>query len=298
MKRKSQSKPVGELSERELKRLLRHVYRPSPRGRKALRGRKGVSDGGREWTQGEMQLLGKVRDKEAARLLQRTYVSVRKKRLLLGIRAIPPPHSPWTEEQLKLLGKFTDAEVARRTGFSEKAVFHRRLSLCIPKLDPKCRAWTSSEDALLGLYSDQEVARRTKRPKGGVRARRLLLGIENRFSERVAWTAAERKMLGTAPDDLVADRLGRTKAAVRTHRIRWRIPVNSRFIHRWKRKNWLCWEPCETRTSPNASVFQPAKSRPSGRTKRSFRLFRLTGNGQPPRNACLARCQMRCWQPG
>jgi hypothetical protein len=67
-----------------------------------------------------VQLLGKVTDRELARLLRRSYVSVRKKRLHLGVRALPPSRSPWSSAQLQLLGKFTDAEVARRTGFSER----------------------------------------------------------------------------------------------------------------------------------------------------------------------------------
>ena len=55
-----------QLSVREKKRLLRHAYRPMPRAP----GKRGGGGGGRqEWTQAEMELLGKASDEETARVL-------------------------------------------------------------------------------------------------------------------------------------------------------------------------------------------------------------------------------------
>src|SRR5208282_5442858 len=117
----------NKFSPRELKRLLRHVYKPTP-GVKRKRGG-GGTDGGREWTVREMQLLGTVLDEEAARLLRRSLSSVKTKRLKLRIPSLRPWLRPWTKKELSLVGKMPDAEVARRTGHTELAAAWKRRKL-------------------------------------------------------------------------------------------------------------------------------------------------------------------------
>ncbi|HXA45134.1 MAG TPA: hypothetical protein VNZ25_06485, partial [Candidatus Angelobacter sp.] len=99
-----------------MKRLLGHAFQPKPGVKRNHGG--GGTDGGREWTVSEMQLLGKVLDEEAGRLLRRSISSVKTKRQKLRIPSLRPWLRPWTKKELLLVGKLPDAEVARRTGHS------------------------------------------------------------------------------------------------------------------------------------------------------------------------------------
>src|SRR2546425_13376069 len=69
---------IHSLSERELKRLMSHAYRPPVKAKRAA----GSSASGskRRWTLEELQLLGKFTDKETARRLGRSLYSARMQR--------------------------------------------------------------------------------------------------------------------------------------------------------------------------------------------------------------------------
>src|SRR2546425_12818775 len=112
---KEPPKQPPQFTERELQRLLRHTYRPPQRGGKGRRLRGAGGGGAREWTQNEMELLGKFSDKETARRLRRSFGSVYKTRPRLGIRAHRPLR-PWTKQEARWRGQLPDAEGAPRTG--------------------------------------------------------------------------------------------------------------------------------------------------------------------------------------
>src|SRR5438876_6864938 len=101
------------MSERELQRLLGHAYRPGA-GKSKRSGQGGGRENYQEWTQAELELLGKMTDDAAAKLLKRKVRSVRAKRSALGIPLVPEVF--WTQRELDLLGTMPDEEAASRLG--------------------------------------------------------------------------------------------------------------------------------------------------------------------------------------
>jgi hypothetical protein len=79
--------------------------------------------GGNPWTEEELSMLGKVSDKELARMTGRTIDSVNLQRRRLGIRT---SKYYWKEEDLALLGTKSDKELAQLLGRTTTAVTDKR----------------------------------------------------------------------------------------------------------------------------------------------------------------------------
>src|SRR6266536_4106366 len=134
---------AGQLSERELKRLLGHAYRPG-----ASKRRRPFRDGGgdryQEWT-------GK------------------------------PPTTPgsrkqafWSPAEDALLGTMTDRKLARKLGRSVKAVKGRRQHKRICFL---LKPWRPEDEKVLGTRPDRQIATLLGRTLMNVAQRRRMLGI-------------------------------------------------------------------------------------------------------------------------
>ena len=68
----------------------------------------------KKWTGAEKKLLGQMPDREVAKSLLRSVISVKMQRVRLGILAFPDPESkarPYTAAELALLGKIGRAHV-------------------------------------------------------------------------------------------------------------------------------------------------------------------------------------------
>ena len=104
----------------------------------------------RRWQDWEIELLGKVPDREAVRRTGRTLSAVSTKRVELQIPAIRTRQLPWTPEQIALLGKLPDKEAARLIGCYYSNVARKRLELSIPYAAQQIHYWTTEEEKLLG----------------------------------------------------------------------------------------------------------------------------------------------------
>ncbi len=125
---------MNPTSERELQRLLGHAYRPGA-GKSKRPGRGGGRENYQEWTQAELELLGKMTDDAAAKLLKRKVASVRAKRWALGIPRVPREVF-WTKRELDLLGTMPDEEAASRLGRTLRAVEAKRQQMGRPPFTP------------------------------------------------------------------------------------------------------------------------------------------------------------------
>jgi hypothetical protein len=85
----------------------------------------------RAWTREEDAILGTQRDAALARVLNRTVLSVRTRRLeKTNVRFIKTPKR-WTSKELRLLGRMPDGEVGGRTGRFLASVRNKRVQLGI-----------------------------------------------------------------------------------------------------------------------------------------------------------------------
>lgn len=143
------------------------------------------------WTRARLRLLGKLSDKELARVLGISWRSVRRERLA---RATPPsPHSKylWTKAALKLLGTASDGQVAQRLNISATSVRMKRVMLGISASRAYRRAplWTKEMLTVLkNEIPDIEVATRFNVSVSSVRRKRYELGLRRFSSKRIVWT--------------------------------------------------------------------------------------------------------------
>src|SRR5882672_201506 len=102
-------KIIRAKSDREIARSLRQSHRLLN-----LHRRKRSSVSHRErWTDYELRLLGRIRDEELAKLLQRGVSAVAGRRESLGIPIFAPQRVRWSKREIELLGRRPDGVVAR-----------------------------------------------------------------------------------------------------------------------------------------------------------------------------------------
>jgi hypothetical protein len=218
---------LASKSEREQYRLMGSRGVPVKAGRRGHR-----LKSNRRWQAWEIELLGKMPDREACRKTGRTLSALSTKRVELKIPAIRTHQLPWTPEQVALLGKLPDKEAARIIGCYYSNVARKRLELGIPYTAQIVKYWTPEQDRLLGTMPDDVLARQLQRSRQAVSSRRHILGIAVAPNSKFRrWTKEEIALLGKYPDREVAKRLGRTGLAVEQKRLKLRI-----FRRRAKRK--------------------------------------------------------------
>ncbi|MCX6878453.1 MAG: hypothetical protein NTW21_32260 [Verrucomicrobia bacterium] len=194
----------------------------------------------RQWTRGELNLLGKMEDRELAKKLGVSRSTVRVKRRGLGIatrysRMPKLPASAWSKRDLALLGTMPDANLAARLKLKHHSVFKMRQSLKIASYARQklWHKWTAKDIALLGTKPDSVFAKRFGTTIGAVSAKRRFHGITSHWAQHKslrprktadAWTKAELALLGTMSDQKVANRLKLGHGSVYSKRIELGIP--------------------------------------------------------------------------
>jgi len=131
------------------------------------------------YTPEEDALLGTMSDREAAKLMGRSWIAVQGRRNKLKIPKFDAKLHQWTADEDALLGTMTDGALAARLGLTLSAVAHRRRRLKKAGRFAHRRPWTPEEDALLGTATDTEIAKRLDRHLATVCIRRQKLGIPN-----------------------------------------------------------------------------------------------------------------------
>lgn len=175
-------------------------------------------------SENERALLGKITDREFARIFNRPLRAVYQFRRRLGIPQFrgnqPPkrPRKPWTPAEDRMVGRDSDAAIGRLLDREKVSVRRRRVALGIPTNFRRRIKWTPDLDAMLGVRFDTEVAAIVgcSVPAVGVRRRRL--GIPRRVGFPGRWAKKEISLLGILPDSEIAEQTGRSLAAVKTKR--------------------------------------------------------------------------------
>ncbi|HWM94150.1 MAG TPA: hypothetical protein VN493_25560 [Thermoanaerobaculia bacterium] len=182
--------------------------------------------------------LGKIPDRELARLAGISTEMVAKERKRHGIAAFRPPREPikWTPKMIRRLGTASDAAVARKLGIHFSSVSYKRQLLGIPSFRPKRRPnpqaheWTPRELALLGKRSDAEVAEKLGISKGTVAKKRTQLWIPASRLRRVyEWTEELLALLGKVSDRELARVSGFSVNSVRRKRSALGIRPGGRY---------------------------------------------------------------------
>src|SRR3989442_1088424 len=118
------------MASKTVRQMRRLVVRRSVNGQRAKPGcRLKRKRGWRGWQEWELELLGKMPDRDAARETGRTLSAISSRRVELKIPAIRTRELPWTPEQIALLGKLPDKEAARLIGCYYSNVARKRLEL-------------------------------------------------------------------------------------------------------------------------------------------------------------------------
>src|SRR5438876_1804730 len=96
----------------------------------------------RPWTEAEVELLGRLSDREVAERTGHSLKSVQTKRQGMGI-LVRPHGTPWKAKEDRLLGTKPDSEVANLLKRTPMAVYRRRRELGIkPAVQrPPQRKW-------------------------------------------------------------------------------------------------------------------------------------------------------------
>lgn len=128
-----------------------------------------------KWTPEADRLLGTDSDQAIARLLGRTVISVRIRRLKLGKRNTIR-NSNWTPEMDLLLNANTDEEVAAIIGRTPGAVKRRRMVILAKSGYVRKFNWTPELDALLGKDTDINVSKRLQLSLSAIQKRRTKIG--------------------------------------------------------------------------------------------------------------------------
>ena len=187
----------------------------------------------KEWKKEEIEFLvknyGKMKIREIARRLGRSYGSVRTKAKVLGLQR--RNYKFWTEEEKKFLleniDKLSLDEIAKRLGRSRESVKRMKNKLGIHAV----RKWTQEEVAfLIDNYSKmttQEIAEKLGRSIDSVRGKILLLGLRKRSKPRPQdmrriqrkWTKEEIEFLKKNASKMtlyeLGEKLGRSRESVR-----------------------------------------------------------------------------------
>lgn len=182
--------------------------------------------------------LGKIPDRELARLAGISVEMVAKERKRHGIAAFRPPREPieWTPKMIRRLGTASDAAVARKLGIHFSSVSYKRQRLGILPFRPKGRPsphahdWKPRELALLGKMSDTEVAGKLGISTGTVAKKRAQLGIPASRLHRVyGWTEELLALLGKVTDREMARVSGFSVSAVQRKRSALGIRPGGRY---------------------------------------------------------------------
>ncbi len=134
-----------------------------------------------ELTSEQVDLLGKMSDRNVGVRLNCTAQLVKRARREHSIAPYKPPKQPWTAREIALLGKMSDAKVAARLDRPVQIVMLKRRELNIPAAK-KIRAnqgnnigrwkWGPTELLMFYQYSDKEIAKITCRSLEDVKAKR------------------------------------------------------------------------------------------------------------------------------
>lgn len=179
-----------------------------------------------KWTPEQEAMLGTVSDREIAKMMAVSPMSVKYRREALHIkpyRILPEPQ--WNALRLSALGRSEDLALAQMWHCEVAAVRHKRESLNIP-LHHGSRRWLASELALLGTLSDQQTGKLIGISSTAVRNKRIEMKIKPLLSGKpFRWTKKRLALLGTMADERLAYRFKVTSNVISKQRIKLNIPI-------------------------------------------------------------------------
>jgi hypothetical protein len=179
-----------------------------------------------KWTPEQEAMLGTVSDREIAKMMAVSPMSVKYRRKALNIgpyRILPEPE--WNALTLGALGRSEDLALAQMWHCEVAAVKHKRESLNIP-VHHGPRRWLASELALLGTLSDPKTGQLIGISATAVRNKRIEMKIKPLLSGKpFRWTQKRLALLGTMADERLAYRFKVTSNVVSKQRIKLNIPI-------------------------------------------------------------------------
>ena len=151
---------------------------------------------GRQWTDKEIELLGKFKDDVVATKVGVSTSAVAAKRRELSVPPFRSPGNPtqrnWSDKELALLGEASDSEIAEKIKVSITTVGNKRRALGISRYTKPERIWSSEEISLLGTVPDRTLANQLGLPNHLVYFKRKSLKI-TAFNRSVYEDEAPRK---------------------------------------------------------------------------------------------------------